>query len=462
MGSILIVEPDSYFSTDIVMFFGSIGHSIFQAADIDSALHRLEERNFDAIIGNVKIIYGDTGDFITKVKAKNNDTAVIVYTDPDTVQDGLVAVQRGAFSFLQKPFSLPELNFQLRRALAPKQDPKAPPPSIAGDIYQPYNFIGESPTIKNVFKMVNRVAKTDVSVIILGETGTGKELVASAIHYNSLRAAGPFVRVNCAALPEQLLESELFGYERGAFTGADHARIGRFEHADKGTIFLDEIADMSLFTQAKVLRVIQEKEFERIGSNEPLKTDVRIISATNKNLAELMSQGLFREDLFYRLNVVTVRLPPLREREGDINRLIQFFVKRASTEMNKNIRMVEPEAMRILESYHWPGNIRELENAMERAVLLAESDKITADDLHMFLAEQPKAPSESGIRLPPGGISLEEAERQLIQQAMERSGWVQRKAAIMLGVSSRVMNYKVRTLIKDGRLRLPSAKLRSF
>jgi two-component system, NtrC family, response regulator AtoC len=455
MGSILVIEPDSFFSTDIGMFFGSLGHSIFQATDMESALHRFEEHDFDAIIGNVKMLGDDIGEFITEAKVRNNDAAVIVYTEADNVQDGLEAVRGGAFSFLQRPFSLPELNFQLRRALVARQDPKATPPSIEGEVYQPYNFIGESPAIKNVFKMVNRVAKADVSVIILGDTGTGKELVAGAIHYNSLRAAGPLVRVNCAALPEQLLESELFGYERGAFTGADRARVGRFEHADKGTIFLDEIADMSLFTQAKVLRVLQEKEFERLGSNESRKTDVRIISATNKNLVELMNQGLFREDLFYRLNVVTIRLPPLKEREGDIARLINFFVKRASNEMNKSIRLIEPEAMRILEGYHWPGNIRELENTMERAVLLAESDTITAEDLHMFFSEQAKAPTESGVRLPPEGISLEEAERQLIQQAMERSGWVQRKAAQLLGVSSRVMNYKVKLLQKDGRLQMP-------
>jgi two-component system response regulator AtoC len=455
MGTILVVDQDGYFSSDICMFFSSIGHSLFQANDLSSAKLRLDEHDFDAVIGSVKVAGGEIGDLINEIKARNKDTAVIAYTERDQVEAGLKAVKLGAFSFLQKPFSLPELNFQLRRALQEKQDPKAALPAIDDEVYRPYSFIGESAAIKNVFKMVNRVAKADVSVIILGDTGTGKELVAGAIHYNSLRADGPFVRVNCAALPEQLLESELFGYEKGAFTGADRSRIGRFEHADGGTIFLDEVADMSLFTQAKVLRVLQEKEFERVGSNETRKTDVRIISATNKNLPELMRSGLFREDLFYRLNVVTIRLPPLREREGDISLLIQFFLKRASSEMKKKIRTIEPEALHILEGYHWPGNIRELENTIERAVLLAEDETITASDLHMFFAEQPKPPAAGGISLPPEGIKLEEAERQLIEQALARSGWVQRKAAELLGISSRVMNYKIKMLTKSGQLRMP-------
>ncbi len=265
------------------------------------------------------------------------------------------------------------------------------PAGLRQEVYQPYNFIGESPQIKKVFRIVNRVARTDSSVIIVGETGTGKELVAGAIHYNSPRADGPFVRVNCAALPEQLLESELFGYEKGAFTGADRVRAGRFEHANGGTIFLDEVADMSPSTQAKVLRVIQEKEFERLGSNETVKTDVRIISATNKDLMERMRQGLFREDLYYRLNVVTIRLPPLREREGDIALLVQFFLQRISSEMDKAVSGIEPAAMKMLTGYHWPGNIRELENTIERAILLAEGDTITAEDIELFFVGEPRA-----------------------------------------------------------------------
>jgi DNA-binding NtrC family response regulator len=455
MGTILVVDPDGYFSNDICMFLSSLGHSMFQASDFHTALLRLDEHSFDAVISNVRVPGGDIGQLIGEIGQRNPATAIIGVTGSDTVKEGLQAVQDGAFSFLQKPFSLPELNFQIRRALQEKQDQKEPAAGVEDEVYRPYNIIGVSPSIKKVFKMVSRVAKVNISVMILGETGTGKELVAGAIHYNSLRADGPFVRVNCAALPEPLLESELFGYEKGAFTGADKTRVGRFEHADGGTIFLDEVADMSMLTQAKVLRVLQEREFERVGSNEPRKTDVRVISATNKDIFQLMREGLFREDLFYRLNVVTIRMPPLRERENDIGILIQFFLKRANSEMKKNVRDIEPEALKILEDYHWPGNIRELENTIERAVLMADDETITAEDLHMFFASQPRTGGESGVRLPDAGISLEEAERQLIEQALERCGWVQKKAAELLGISSRVMSYKMKSLMKSGMIKPP-------
>lgn len=407
MSTFLILDPDPIICADICSFFHNIGHSMYRASDFGSALSQLEKRPYDVIISSTSVVGGTIHDLIHAVKPKCPDAAIIVIADIQTVQEAVLAVSEGAFGILQKPFSIPELNFQIRRALERRSLKTAPaePERIRQDVYQPYNFIGESLQIKRVFKIVNRVARTDSSVIIVGETGTGKELVAGAIHYNSQRAAGPFVRVNCAALPEQLLESELFGYEKGAFTGADHMRVGRFEHANGGTIFLDEVADMSLMTQAKVLRVIQEKEFERVGSNQTLKTDVRIISATNKDLMERMRQGLFREDLFYRLNVVTVRLPPLREREGDIALLLQFFLKKFATEMNKKIQGVEPRAMEKFTRYPWPGNIRELENAIERAVLLAEGEVITGEDLDLFFdgaaARFPRRTEAGGCRKGP-------------------------------------------------------------
>jgi transcriptional regulator with PAS, ATPase and Fis domain len=288
------------------------------------------------------------------------------------------------------------------------------------------------------------VAQTDSSVIITGETGTGKELVAGAIHYNSHRSEGPFVRVNCAALPEQLLESELFGYERGAFTGAEKLRIGRFEQANRGTIFLDEVADMSLYTQAKVLRVLQEKEFERLGSSETVKTDVRILSATNRELLDLMGRGAFREDLYYRLNVVTIHLPPLRERGQDVRLLVRFFLNKYSVSLGRKVRGISAEAMNILTSYHWPGNIRELENTIERAVLLADSEVITPDDLKLLFSRNGRSGSANQLQLPLNGVRLEDVERDFLEQALERTGWVQKEAAKLLGVSSRVLNYKIK------------------
>jgi DNA-binding NtrC family response regulator len=447
VSAFLVVDQDEELRLDICNFFQSIGHSVYEAADWHDAAAHLEKHALDVIIASVALVGASIGELVRAARARDPRTIIIVHADLETTSEGLRAVQEGAFSLLQKPFSIPELNFQIKRALAGR-DRQAPVDGHllpSPDAYQPYNFIGESPEIKRVFRVVNRVARTDSSVIIAGETGTGKELVAAALHYNSHRAAGPFVRVNCAALPEQLLESELFGFEKGAFTGADRVRIGRFEHADGGTIFLDEVADMSLFTQAKVLRVIQEKEFERLGSNETVKTDVRIISATNRNLMEQMRKGLFREDLFYRLNVVTIRLPPLRDRGGDIALLVSFFLKKAAAEMNKRITGIEPAAMEMLEKYHWPGNIRELENTVERAMVLAEGSTITPDDLNLLFAGPQPGPDE-GLRLPAAGIRLEDAERELIRQALERTGWVQKDAARLLGISSRALNYKISRL----------------
>jgi DNA-binding NtrC family response regulator len=255
---------------------------------------------------------------------------------------------------------------------------------------------------------------------------------------------GPFVRVNCAALPEHLLESELFGHEKGAFTGADRARTGRFEHANGGTVFLDEIADMTPVTQAKVLRVLQEKEFERLGSNESVKTDVRIISATNRDLTARMREGLFREDLYYRLNVVSIRLPPLRERDGDIELLIRFFLAKSCAEMNKKMRVIQPDAMKVLTTYRWPGNIRELENAIQRAVLLSEGEVITREELSLSFIGEEEEELARDVHLPRGGVRLEDAERELITQALSRCGWSQKEAARLLGVSSRALNYKIK------------------
>jgi len=448
MSSFLVVDENEAFRIDVSLFFNSIGHSIDLAPNYQSALAWLDVHDYEVVISNVQVAGGDVQRLIRSVKAKNRQTAVIVLATLASIQEGVLAVKNGAFSMLQAPFSLPELNFQVRRALerwAPEEAVPTRPLVFQPESYKPYNFIGESEEIKKVLRLVGRVATTNARVIILGETGTGKELVAGAIHYNSMRADGPFVRVNCAALPEQLLESELFGYEKGAFTGAERARIGRFEHANGGTIFLDEVADMSLFTQAKVLRVIQEKEFERIGSNETRKVDVRIISATNKNLMEQMKRGTFREDLYFRLNVVSIWLPPLRRRIGDIELLAAFFLKRASLEMNKHVRGIEPNTMKILTRYDWPGNIRELENTIERAVLLAEGDMLTADDLELLFAGDHGA-GQNTVQLPPEGVRLADAERQLIEQALERTGWVQKDAAELLGISSRTLNYKVKNL----------------
>jgi DNA-binding NtrC family response regulator len=448
VSTFLIVDADESFGAVICEYFQNIGHVVRQAVGYRQALAELQQRAYDVVISSTTVSGGTLHDLIRRVKRDDPGAEVIVYTELSAIREGVQAVRDGAFSIVQKPFSIPELSFQIKRALEKRGGRAAAgeTPIASLDSYRPYNFIGESPQIRKIFRILNRVAKTDAGVIIQGETGTGKELVASAIHYNSHRADRPYVRVNCAALPEQLLESELFGHERGAFTGAERRRVGRFEHADGGTIFLDEVADMSLLTQAKVLRVIQEKEFERLGSNETVKTDVRIISATNRDLTERIQRGLFREDLYYRLNVVTIRLPPLRDRDGDIALLIQFFLSRATAETGKKTRGIDPDAMAMLGSYRWPGNIRELENTIERAVLLAEGDTITVDDLDLVLPEGPPGTLEGGLRLPAQGIHLDAAVGDLIRQALERTGWVQKKAAALLGISSRALNYRIKSL----------------
>jgi transcriptional regulator with GAF, ATPase, and Fis domain len=292
------------------------------------------------------------------------------------------------------------------------------------------------------------VAKSNTTILIRGETGTGKELVAGAIHHNSLRAGRNFVKVNCAALQENLLESELFGHEKGAFTGADKQRVGRFEQADGGTMFLDEVGDMSQNTQAKILRVLQEHEFERLGGTRTLKVDVRLIAATNRNLPGMVASGQFREDLFYRLNVVSVEMPPLRDRKDDIVPLTHSFVRKFCGELKRKIDGVSPEAQKMLMRYNWPGNIRELENAIERAVLLTEGPIITPEDLRLgeTIAVGGDPSSVPAVRVPPTGIALEEIERQALAEALRMCNWIQKDAAELLHISPRVINYKIKTL----------------
>ena len=317
-----------------------------------------------------------------------------------------------------------------------------------GDIYDFDRFIGSSGALEAVLGVVRKVAKSNTTVLVRGETGTGKELIAGAVHHNSHRAARNFIKVNCAALQENLLESELFGHERGAFTGADKQRIGRFEQADGGTLFLDEIGDMSANTQAKILRVLQEHEFERLGGTRTIKVDVRLITATNRDLTAMVESGAFREDLYYRLNVVAIEMPPLRERKEDVAALAGFFIKRFSGELKKKITALEPDALKLLVRYHWPGNIRELENAIERAILLADGTRITADDLRLGDGGALGSPREiaSIIRMPPKGIPLDDIERLALIEALKVSNWVQKDAAELLAISPRVMNYKIKVL----------------
>jgi Nif-specific regulatory protein len=348
-----------------------------------------------------------------------------------------------------KPFEVEEMEIKIEKALEHRRlrheiDYLR---HTQQDIYDFDRIVGASGALYKVLDVVRKVAKSNTTVLIRGETGTGKELIAGAIHHNSQRSVRNFVRVNCAALQENLLESELFGHEKGAFTGADKQRIGRFEQADGGTLFLDEVGDMSPNTQAKILRVLQEHEFERLGGTRTLRVDVRVIAATNRNLASMVAAGQFRDDLFYRLNVVSVETPPLRERKDDIPALATFFIRRFTGELKKKIDGLSSDALKLLMRYNWPGNIRELENAIERAVLLADGATITSDDLHLGELTTTASPTDQpAVKIPPTGIALEEIERQSLIEALKMSNWVQKDAAELLSISPRVMNYKIKTL----------------
>ncbi len=380
-------------------------------------------------------------DFLTR----SPQTAVILVM-PDASPDVLVeAMRRGATDVIHGPFDSNELIgrfdklLELRRLRNEIDFHRRQQPVI----YHFEDIIGESPQMKQVFETLRRVAPTDASVLITGETGTGKELIAGAIHFNSPRRRAAFIRVNCAALPDNLLESELFGHEKGAFTGAHKQRVGRFEQADGGTMFLDEIGDMGIAIQAKILRMLQEHEFERLGGSQTIRVDVRIIAATNKNLPQLLQEGGFREDLFYRLNVVNIQLAALRDRRDDIPPLVHGFIDKYSRQLGVPVRGLAPDAMETLLECNWPGNIRQLQNVLERAVIMCDSEQIGLDHLAL---EASSAPTTNGllVDIPDAGISLEEVERRLIMRALEKSGGVQKRAAALLQISPRVINYKIK------------------
>ncbi len=445
MESFLILDADGAVRERFSHYFGAQGFYIDVASDRESAFQRLEQHIFDVVIFDVDTLGTPPEVLLRLVRGSNSGAVVIAMSERAKFDEAIRAVREGASDFILKPINLAELEIKVDKGIELKrlnQEGQA----LRGErtlIYRTKNLVGRSPAIRKVLALVEKVATSNSSVILVGETGTGKELLAGAIHYSSPRARNAFVRVNCATLPDTLLESELFGHERGAFTGADKLRIGRFEQGNGGSIFLDEVADVTLPTQAKLLRVLQEHEFERLGSNRTIKVDVRIIAATNKDLEKEIAEGRFREDLYYRLNVVTIKIPPLRERKGDVELLSEFFLQRFSQPLSKKIGKIDPAAMRLLKGYRWPGNIRELENTIERAVLMAETDVITPDDLSLPFKPEVR-PSRASVRIPAGGLRWEEMEKDFLLQALSMSGWVQKEAARLLGLSTRVLNYKIR------------------
>src|SRR6187455_261019 len=415
MGRILIADDHDSLRRGLGQALREAGHDVEEAPHGNNAIEKLHESVFDVIVSDLKM-GGSTGlEVLKTAKTLHPTTAVILMTAFGSVSTAVEAMKAGAFDYVQKPFEIEEMEVKIAKALDVRrmQNQIDYLRHAQGDIYDFDRIIGASGPLEKVLSVVRKVAKSNTTVLVRGETGTGKELIAGAIHHNSHRAARNFIKVNCAALQENLLESELFGHEKGAFTGADKQRIGRFEQADGGTLFLDEIGDMSPSTQAKILRVLQEHEFERLGGTRTLRVDVRLIAATNRDLPAMVESGAFREDLYYRLNVVTIEMPSLRERKDDIAPLAAFFIKRFGGELKKKIDGLDPDAVKLLMRYNWPGNIRELENSIERAMLLTEADQITADDLRLgeVATTQAGRDAQTPVKIPPTGIPLEDIER---------------------------------------------------
>jgi len=450
MGRILIADDHDALRRGLVRALTEAGHDVDEAPNGNAAIEKLHESYYDVVLSDLKMGGSDGIEVLKTTKALHPTTAVILMTAFGSVTTAVEAMKVGAFDYVQKPFEIEEMELKIDKALELRRMRHELDylRHTQSDIYNFEHIIGSSGALQRVLSVVKKVAKSNTTVLVRGETGTGKELIAGAIHHNSLRANRNFVKVNCAALQENLLESELFGHEKGAFTGADKQRIGRFEQSDGGSLFLDEVGDMSPSTQAKILRVLQEHEFERLGGTRTLRVDVRLIAATNRDLPTMVAAGQFREDLYYRLNVVSIDMPPLRERKDDIQALALCFVRRFVGELKKKVDGLDSEALKLLMRYNWPGNIRELENSIERAMLLTESDQITADDLRLgeVATTQAGRDAQTPVKIPPTGIALEDIERAALIEALKMSNWVQKDAAELLSISPRVMNYKIKTL----------------
>jgi two-component system NtrC family response regulator len=444
---ILIMDDEAPERHRIGSFLKHRGYEVSALASVSEAMLAMQRERYDVFLTDCNIPGVDALQTSGEARRINPDMAVIIMTSFGTIETAVKAIRAGAYDYLPKPIDLEQLVVLVNR-ISERQSLLRENASLREQLRERYAFeqiTSTSHAMEEVMNMVGRVASSNATVLLRGESGTGKELIARAIHYHSPRASQPLIKVNCAALPETLLESELFGYEKGAFTGAAARRIGRFEAADKGTLFLDEIGDIPPSVQIKLLRVLQEKEFERIGGNETIKVDVRLVAATNRDLEKAMKDGSFREDLYYRLNVVTVAIPPLRDRKEDIPALMEHFIKKYSMENKKKITGVTSEARDLLMRYSYPGNVRELENIIERAVVLAKIETITSGDLPLPLktvASEEKicvAKSDGSLT-----DTLETLERGIIMEAMKAAGGVQTHAAEKLGISERVLRYKLK------------------
>ncbi|MGE4442778.1 MAG: sigma-54-dependent transcriptional regulator [Desulfomicrobium sp.] len=441
---ILVVDDDRAHVTMLVAMLGSWGYEVDTADDGAMAVNKVRERAYDVVLTDVRMAEVDGIEALRRIKLYNPYLPVLIMTAYSSVDVAVRALKAGALDYLHKPLDFEELRQGLERALAQgtaHRSEQAP----SGEADPVSEMIGDSPPMRELGAMIRAVAPSEASVLILGESGTGKELVAKALHEGSPRRKRPLVTVNCAALAENLLESELFGHEKGAYTGAQRQRDGRFAQADGGTLFLDEIGEMAPALQAKLLRALQQGEVQRLGSDKAIRVDVRVLAATNRDLEAEVQGGGFREDLYYRLNVIALRVPALRERSGDIPLLARHFLDRFAQRNRKTFRGFSPRVMDLMLRYDWPGNVRELENVVERAVILSPGELVTEADLPANLRG-----IEKSVDAAPAGQSLEDAEREAIARALEQVGNNKSEAARVLGVTRVTLRSKMRKFGLDG------------
>jgi two-component system response regulator PilR (NtrC family) len=448
----LIVDDEESLRTVLEIYFNKTGYGVHTAGNLHEALRLISENVYDVVITDMRMVGKDDGiRVLEKVKDSHPETEVIVMTAFGTIQNAVEAMGIGAFNYVTKPFDNKELKLLVEQALE-KKDIISENRALREEIKRKFSYefiIGSSEPMVRIFELIEKIAPTKANIMVQGESGTGKELIARALHSKSDRKDNPFVEINCAAIPESLLESELFGHVKGAFTGAIQNKQGLFELASRGTIFLDEIGEMPVSLQGKLLRAIQERAFRRVGGNDLVRVDVRVVSASKRDLQELVNEGSFRDDLYYRLNVVCINVPSLRERKDDIPILADYFLKKYSLEIGKDVKKISPEAMRMLLQYDFPGNVRELENIIERSVILGTKDQITPDSLPESLKvtggedDLPSLPISFGIE----GSSLDDIvsdiEKNFLLKAMERSGNSRTEAAKLLGISFRSLRYRL-------------------
>jgi len=441
--SILVVEDEAKLRRLIELQLSDEGFVVQSAPDAETGLKLVNEDRFDLIVTDFKLPAMSGLDFLQAVKRIDAQTPVVIMTAFGTVESAVDAMKAGASDYLLKPFSLAELVMVVRKELDTHRlrEENRTLREALGRRYEYKNIVAQSEKMQEVLARVERVAPSNATVLIGGESGVGKDLIARAIHEHSQRASGPFVKINSTAIPENLLESELFGYEKGAFSGATTSKPGKFELADKGTLFLDEIGDVPATIQVKLLRVLQEREFERLGGTKTLKVDVRLVAATNRDLRAALEEGTFREDLYYRLNVVPIDMPPLRDHKEDIPALVKFFLDKFAKEAGTAAKTITPAAMKLLAEFDWPGNVRELGNVIQRAVTLLEGSTIDVADIHLDSRSQRN--NSGGQFVLPQGMTLDQWEQEAIRGALSRANGNKSLAARMLGLSRNALRYRL-------------------